>query len=595
MSGPVRTEASHQSAAALLRLRRTTIVLFFCFLALITMAGILHLAEQYRSAVNDAMRSVRSSARNAESYTARTLAETYRVLEGIGDVYAQQIRLGRFDEGELHELMNVKLQRLPHVAALAVLDANRMLKAAGRVFPVKPDSMSRMGGSLAVAPTDIGGGLFMGQAYRSEEHVTPGSAPVLYLPIGARIVEEGRTLGYAVAVIRPDFFSRFFDTIDVGPRGAVELWRADGTLLAATAALQDSIGKTYPEAARRFQAGDAASEGAQQLVYAVAEGYSRRIQATSRIPDMPLAVLATVNAEDYLSAWRDSRNRIGVGIVLLVLAMAGTGFFIFAQLKRSELNEMELRQAKAAAEEANDAKSRFLAHMSHEFRTPLNAIMGFSEIIKNKVLGEGVSPVYVSYADHIHKSGEHLLNIVNDILDMAKIESGIQPMHPEKVNVLKVTESAVAFVDRLASERGLRIAVNVPVNLPQVIADERYLRQVLINLLTNAVKFSAPGLEIVIEARRHAKGLDISVRDHGPGIDEAIMRRIGEPFLQGNPTVTRAGQGAGLGLSICKQYMDLLGGELLIDSRANAGTTASVRFPPALLADPPVRIASAAE
>jgi signal transduction histidine kinase len=233
--------------------------------------------------------------------------------------------------------------------------------------------------------------------------------------------------------------------------------------------------------------------------------------------------------------------------------------------------------------------------MSHEFRTPLNAIMGFSEIIKNKVLGEGVSPVYVSYADHIHKSGEHLLNIVNDILDVAKIESGIQPLHSEKLNVLSVTEAAVAFVDRLASERGLRIAVNVPVNLPRVMADERYLRQVLINLLTNAVKFSTPGLDIVIEARQHALGMDISVRDQGPGIDDSIMRRIGEPFLQSNPSVTRVGQGAGLGLSICKQYMDMLGGELLIASNTQSGTTATIRFPPSLLADPPIRIVSAAE
>ncbi|MBL8629979.1 MAG: HAMP domain-containing histidine kinase, partial [Rhodospirillaceae bacterium] len=209
--------------------------------------------------------------------------------------------------------------------------------------------------------------------------------------------------------------------------------------------------------------------------------------------------------------------------------------------------------------------------------------------------GEGVSPVYVSYADHIHKSGEHLLNIVNDILDMAKIESGIQPLNRENVNIASTIKSAIAFVERLASERGLRIVLNVPPNLPDISADERYLRQILINLLTNATKFSSPGLEIEVEARRHDKGLDISVSDRGPGIDPALMRRIGEPFLQGNPTISRSGQGAGLGLSICKQYMDLLGGELLIASEPNQGTTASVRFPPSLLVDAHGNLASAAE
>jgi signal transduction histidine kinase len=581
-----------QATASMQRLRRTIVILFLCFMTFVSLAGILHLAEQYRSAVDEATRTARASVRTAESFTSRTLAETYRVLEGVGDVYRTQVQHQSFDEGDLHRILAAKIDKLPHVAALLVLDTERKRIAAARIFPVyrQPldDDLRNAG-----MPVDLGGGLLIGKLYSSEKFVTDG--PRFYLPVGVRIEQDGKTIGYAVAILHPEFFSAFFKSIDVGPMGLVKLWRTDGTLIAISGNSTVKVGETDPQVIKRFEALGQMADGAKELVYAVSTGYSRRIQAAETISGAPMAAVVVLEGADYLKAWRESRDRIGLGILLIVMAMAGTGFFIFAQLSRSELNELALRQAKAAAEEANEAKSRFLAHMSHEFRTPLNAIMGFSEIIKNKVLGEGVSTVYVSYADHIHKSGEHLLNIVNDILDMAKIESGIQPLHAEKLNVLNVTEAAVAFVDRLASERGLRIAVNVPVNLPFVIADERYLRQVLINLLTNAVKFSAPGLEIMIEARRHAKGLDISVRDHGPGIEDSIMRRIGEPFLQSNPSVTRVGQGAGLGLSICKQYMDMLGGELLIDSQCNRGTTAAVRFPPALLADPPVRIISAAE
>ncbi len=579
--------------ASLKRVRRTTILLFASFLCLVILAVVLHLAEQYRESVNSAKRTARASARTIESFTERTLGETYRVMEGVGDYYAEQLKVNRFDESDLNKLLATKLQTLPHLSTVYITDASNKPLASGRIFPMTSEAIAQFNGSL-INPSSDEPGLFIGNVYKSDKYI-PGSEKKPYLPLSVRIVRDGKVIGFVVAILRPDYFSAFFNTMDVGPMGAIELWRADGVLIAASENSSLKTSASYPEFSRYFQRPREEIEGAQELVNAVSDGYSRRIQAVERVGELPLAVMILMDGADYLKSWRDSRNRIGLVLMGIFIVMIGTGIFIFGQLRRSEQNETELRRAKASAEEANEAKSRFLAHMSHEFRTPLNAIMGFSEIIKNKVLGEGVSPVYVSYADHIHKSGEHLLNIVNDILDMAKIESGIQPLNRENVNVITTIRSAIAFVERLASERGLRIVVNVPSHLPDLSADERYLRQILINLLTNATKFSSPGLEIAVEARRHDKGLDISVADRGPGIDPALMRRIGEPFLQGNPTVSRSGQGAGLGLSICKQYMDLLGGELLIASEPNQGTTASVRFPPSLLVGTHNNMASAAE
>jgi len=580
------------SGTSLKRVRRTTIVLFASFLVLIILAVVLHLAEQYREAVESATRTARASARTVESQTERTLSETYRVLEGVGDFYTQQVKLEQRNEEALHQLLANKLSAMPHLATMYVMDADKKIIAAGRTYPVSAGRPIQQDPSV-LAADETATGLSVGQLYQSDAR-TPGQKS-FYLPFGLRITAEGKTVGYVIAILRPDYFKTFFDTIDVGAAGAVELWRNNGLLISASSSSPLKVGEMHPEFVKYFERAREDAEGAQELVYAVADGYSRRIQTVDTIDGLPLAVMVIMDGNDYLRAWRESRNQIGLVLAGIFIVMIVTSIFIFSQLRRSEQNETELRRAKASAEEANEAKSRFLAHMSHEFRTPLNAIMGFSEIIKNKVLGEGVSPVYVSYADHIHKSGEHLLNIVNDILDMAKIESGIQPLNRENVNVAGTIKSAIAFVERLASERGLRIVVNVPANLPDISADERYLRQILINLLTNATKFSSPGLEIEIQARQHDKGLDIAVSDRGPGIDAALMRRIGEPFLQGNPTVSRSGQGAGLGLSICKQYMDLLGGELLIASEPNQGTTASVRFPPTLLVPSKATMASAAE
>lgn len=271
-------------------------------------------------------------------------------------------------------------------------------------------------------------------------------------------------------------------------------------------------------------------------------------------------------------------------MILIVTSTIGGAVFILRQLRSAQSNEQALRQAKVAAEEASDAKSKFLAHMSHEFRTPLNAIMGFSEIIKTKVLGDSVSPVYVSYAEHIFQSGEHLLKIVNDILDMARIESGAQPIAREVFEISQAVIDAVSFVEGLADEKRLHIRILLPAQLPKVNANERLTRQVFINLLSNAIKFSPSSAEIEISARWVENGpLEVLIGDSGPGIEPAILRRIGEPFLQGNPTVSRMGQGTGLGLSICKNYLNLMGGELGITSSVGHGTTAIVRFPSFLL------------
>jgi signal transduction histidine kinase len=319
---------------------------------------------------------------------------------------------------------------------------------------------------------------------------------------------------------------------------------------------------------------------------AAGEGQSK-ITAYGTVGRLPFFVAVELDGRDFLGPWRAARDQIVLAIFGIILSAIVFAVIILRQVHHTEQNELALRQAKAVAEEANHAKSRFLAHMSHEFRTPLNAIMGFSEIIKNRVLGGTVSPDYVGYAAHIHRSGEHLLHIVNEILDTAKIESGGQPLQQRAIDIRTVILGATNFIEGLAAEKDLKLRVALSSALPMISGDERLSRQVLINLLSNAIKFSPAGGEIVVSARHTAAtGVTITITDHGPGIESALLRRLGEPFLQGNPALSHSGQGTGLGLSICKRYMDLLGGELKIESVVGGGTTATLHFPRHLTIDP---------
>ncbi|MCB2106546.1 MAG: sensor histidine kinase [Rhodobacteraceae bacterium] len=582
--------AQTETVASLRRLQTTTLSLLAGFVFLVLFAGIYHLGQQYRETVGMAESNARTTVRYVEAHASRVVTEAFRVMDGISDLVETQPQPSGIDEFTLHGILAERLSQLPNIAALFVVSPQKTMLASARVYPVTDlgplPRTSPIWGRFDAA-TEVMPRHFIGQAYPAENVLPDGSSRIRdwYLPLLVRIEDiNGRVMGWVVAPIKMSEFADYYNTIDVGRSGVVSLWQEDGMLIASSRGGSDPPGTMRAEIAEYFSTIPAVTEGADELAYALSDGYSRRIQASGKVGNLPLAVAVLLRSESYLAAWRDSRDRIGLAMVLIVISTIGGGLFIYRQLKRAQLNEQALRHAKVTAEEASEAKSRFLAHMSHEFRTPLNAIMGFSEIIKTKVLGEGVSPIYVSYADHIHKSGEHLLKIVNDILDMAKIESGAQPIAREPVDVSGAVESAVSFVEGLADQKRLHIRVLMPAQLPRINGNERLIRQIVINLLSNAIKFSPRSAEIEVSARHSDDGpLEIAIADRGPGIETSILRRIGEPFLQGNPSISRSGQGTGLGLSICKNYLNLMGGELVIDSTFGAGTTAVVRFPPFLL------------
>ena len=232
------------------------------------------------------------------------------------------------------------------------------------------------------------------------------------------------------------------------------------------------------------------------------------------------------------------------------------------------------------AEAANSAKTTFLANMSHELRTPLNAILGFSDIISQQALGPNASDRYAEYARDIHASGAHLLSLITDLLDVAKIEAGRMEIDPRPLDI----ESLIEAVERLmlprARARNQSIRHTVAPGVPLVVADERALRQILLNLLSNAVKFTPEGGRIEIACHPSPNGgVTLSVSDNGPGIPLEKMERVFQPFSQLDNRYGRAAGGTGLGLALVRGLAELHGGKAWIDSQLGEGTSVNVYFP----------------
>ena len=244
------------------------------------------------------------------------------------------------------------------------------------------------------------------------------------------------------------------------------------------------------------------------------------------------------------------------------------------------LTERGLREAKAAAETANLAKSQFLANMSHELRTPLNAVLGFSEMLAQHLVGP-LGEKQEEYIDIIYRSGSHLHDIINDILDLAKVDAGKLDLNLEDdVDPCAVVNSCIALMKERAHTGRLRLSVDVDPALPAIFADAMRLKQILLNLLSNSVKFTEPGGSVVITVRQPGPDeIAFTVRDTGVGMSEAEIKIALEPFGQVDAGFSRNHEGTGLGLPLASRLAELHGGSLDIESRKGHGTTATVRLP----------------
>jgi two-component system cell cycle sensor histidine kinase PleC len=315
---------------------------------------------------------------------------------------------------------------------------------------------------------------------------------------------------------------------------------------------------------------------------------------------LPLAMFAAT-APVTLAVALDFALRSGVhNYILAAMTLTAQAYFTMLAQRlysttlatleaRAEKDALigELEQAKAISDEArtraeaaNISKSRFLAQMSHELRTPLNAILGFSEVMKSEVFGPHAVPTYKEYAGDIHNSGVHLLNLINEILDLSRIEAGRYELNEEAVDLALVVADCHRLLQLRAHNRGISIHEAFEPELPRLWADERACRQICLNLLSNAIKFTPQGGEVWLKVGWTAAGGQyMSVKDNGPGIPEDEIPIVLASFGQGTNAIKSAEQGTGLGLPIAKNLIDMHGGTFTLKSKLRFGTEVIVTFP----------------
>ena len=326
---------------------------------------------------------------------------------------------------------------------------------------------------------------------------------------------------------------------------------------------------------------------------------------------LPMAVLAATIPVSAAVALNFALQGDLHNSILGIMAVAAQGYFTLLAYRlyssglatlgaRAEKDALigELEQSKAISDEArrraegsNIAKSQFLAQMSHELRTPLNAILGFSEVMKGEIFGAHAVPAYKEYSNDIHDSGQHLLGLINEILDLSRIEAGRYELNEESVMLTTVVEDCHHLLKLRAQNRGITVHNVFEADLPRMWADERALRQICLNLLSNAIKFTPPGGEIWLKVGWTAAGGQyMSCKDTGPGIPEEEIPVVLSSFGQGSNAIKSAEQGAGLGLPIAKSLVDMHGGTFTLKSKVRIGTELIATFPPerVMAALPPI-------
>jgi two-component system, cell cycle sensor histidine kinase PleC len=568
----------HYKAALTLRFR---IALF----GIATMAAICVLVAE---AVIEERRAAFNRASNEAANLSAGFEEQIRgTLNGVAG--AMEILRGRIEEkGSGFELAGWKdqiPQLMSPVMHIMITDANGMVLSTSGGYKGPPVSVSER--DYFQAQRDNPNlGVFLGAP------VIGKISKILVIPATRRLeTKEGRFAGVLIFSLDPEILTALHREINLGRTSTINLLRSDGIVLARYSSANGLDAS---------QVGVKAVSLVPWTGVSLAEFSSRcpldgitRLHSWRKVNGYPLFVVAALGETESLAdANHQAGIVIGLGIIalslpLIMMVILNRQIFcrvrhaiaLDAETEKVRQTNQELILARRRSEEANQAKSTFLANMSHELRTPLNAILGFSEIIRDKVLGNDADR-HVQYAADIHRSGTHLLNIVNDVLDVAKIEAGKLELCEENVAFDKILDESLAANGRQAAASGVHLAGMTPERGIAIYGDKTKLKQIAINLLSNAIKFTPPGGAVSIAAAvDSAGGVALTVRDTGIGMTEEETRHALKLFCQVDNPLARRFKGTGLGLPLAAQLTALHDGTLAIESVPGSGTTVTVRFP----------------
>ncbi len=442
------------------------------------------------------------------------------------------------------------------------------------------------------------------------------------IPITERVeTKDGRFVGILDFLVSPAKLTSLNKSLDLGESGTITLVGLDNVIRARFTKKSpeglDGVGRIVVHIFGPVKDPESSQDS---YILTASVDHVTRLYNYRRIANYPLIVSVGLGYDEGLASWRIQAKTLSALAAAVTLLLGGLALYLMREIGLRTMRDIEfadehrrlqsvnteltderhklqtanaeLIESRKRAEAANQAKSRFLANMSHELRTPLNAILGFSQIIKDQVMGPVGKPVYADYAKDIHGAGEHLLSLINRVLDMAKIEAGKIELHDDVLDPAEIVRASMTAVRVQAAGKGIALEADIPPGTPFIRGDELRLSEVLINLLSNAVKFTETGRVTVSAAFDAARGFRFTVADTGIGMSPGEIDEALEPFGQVDNAFSRKYQGTGLGLPLARRFIELHGGRLEIESVKGAGSAISVYLPPERIVRPAAEAAA---
>jgi signal transduction histidine kinase len=503
------------------------------------------------------------------------LKDTQKYLEAKGS-FSPATFDKTFGTHEMFDLLGGAARSVTQIDAMGVIDSKGKLVITTRLWPTPKIDLSA-------------------RDYFTEMRDDPSLESIVSEPIESldqkisiiliahRLkAPDGSFAGLLTAVIRVDYFTNLYKDIYLGPGTAIALFHRNGLLLARYPQIS-AIGHKFPGVLNFMQIlkhGDSGVIDSSDTITGTPQ-----FIATRALKNYPLAVNVIMSDDTAFAEWRVQRDKVAVAAAIMVGMLLLLSFILsryldaYAKLDEARVETLRAVEGRTRAEAANQAKSLFLANMSHEFRTPLNAIIGFSQIIKDQIMGPIGKPVYAEYAKDIWGAGEHLLEIINNLLDISKIDVSKIDLSDEQIDPAEIVRASIATMRLQAANKKIMLTADIPHGLPFIRGDSLRLRQALINLVSNAVKFTQAGHVTVSVACDTASGFSFTVADTGIGMSPAEIVVAMEPFGQIDSTYSKKNEGTGLGLPLAQRLIELHGGRIEIDSIKGVGTTIVVHLP----------------